>query len=314
MAVGIKDVFLAAQRADEHKERRFWQVKIRQKRLDDLEVVPGIDEKVRFAAACMHLAGVLLRGELERAHRSRAHGDNASGLAAGFLNFRSGFFRDQILFGVQLMVFYPLNSHWLEGSEAHVQSNFGGLNTAGGQAGQNLPREMKPRGGCSDGSPVASVHGLITLVVGRRIRARNVRRQRDVADQVDACDEIGHGSKADMALTEVPAGDDFGLKFISLSQKKMLTDGDLTARTNQAFPFVGIVAQLTGEQYLDASAKKLAGSRIPRANGLRLKTFAAAIETRRKHPRIVENDEIAGPEKVGEIAKLAISEDAVRGG
>ncbi len=314
MVVGVEDVFLAAQSADKHKERRTRQVKICQKSLHDLEVVPGIDEKVRFAATRMDVAGVLLRGELERTHRGRAHRDYTSGLAPGFLNFRSGFSRDQILFGVQVMVFYPLNAHRLEGSEAHVQSNFGGFNAARGQAAQNLSSEMKTCGGSSDGSPVASVYGLITFVVGRTVRARDVRRQRDVADQVDASEEIGHGSEADMALAEFPAGDNFSLKLILLSKKKMLADRDLTAGTNQAFPFVGIVPELTGEQNLDASAKKLAGSRIPRADRLRFKTFAAAIEARRKHPRVVENDEIAGPEKLGEIAKLAIGEGAVSGG
>lgn len=176
MTVGIKDVFLAAQSADKHKKRRFRQVKIRQKSLDDLEVVPGIDEKVRLAAARMDLAGMLLRGELERTHRGRANRDYTSGLAPGFPNFRSGLGGDRILFGMQLMVFDPLNSHRLEGSEAHVQCNFGGFNATRGQAGQNLSREMKACGGRGDRSPVASIHGLITFVVGRRIGARDVRR------------------------------------------------------------------------------------------------------------------------------------------
>lgn len=135
-----------------------------------------------------------------------------------------------------------------------------------------------------------------------------------MADQVNASEEIEHGSEADMTLAEFPAGDDFGLKFVVLSKKKMLADRDLASRTNQAFPFVGIVSELTGEQNLDTAAKKLAGSRIPRADGLRFKTFAATVEARRKHPRVVENDEIASPEKVGEIAKVAIGEGAASGG
>ena len=118
-------------------------MKIGQKSLHDLKVIPGIDEKVRFAPARVDLAGVLLRGELERTHCGCANSDDTSGLAPGLLNFRSGFGRDRILFGVQVMVFYPLNVHRLEGSEAHVQCNFGGFNAARGQAGQNLSREMK---------------------------------------------------------------------------------------------------------------------------------------------------------------------------
>ena len=314
MTVGVEDVFFAAQSADQHKKCRFREVKICQKSVHDLEVVPGIDEKVRFAAARVDLAGMLQRGELERSHRGGAHGDDASGLAPGFLNFRSGFGRDRILFGVQSMIFYPLNAHRLEGSEAHMQRDFGGLNAARGQAGQNLWSEMKTRGGSGDGSTIASVYGLITFVVGRRIWARDVRRQRDVADQVDASEEIGHGSEADVARTEFSTGDDFSLKLVLLSEKKMLADQDLSAGTNQAFPIVGIVSELTGEQNLDASLKKLAGSRIPRADGLRLGTFAAAIQTRWKHPRVVENDQIARPEKVREIAKLPIGECAVSGG
>src|ERR1700751_417564 len=143
---------------------------------------------------------------------------------------------------------------------------------------------MKTCGGSSDGSAVASVHGLITFVVGRRIRTRDVRRQRDVPDQVDASEEIGDWGKSDVALAEFPAGDDFGLKFVLLPKKKMLANRDLSAGANQAFPFVGILPELTREQNLDASSKKLVRSRIPQADGLRFKTFAAAIEARGKHP------------------------------
>lgn len=96
-----------------------------------------------------------------------------------------------------------------------------------------------------------------------------------------------------------------------LSEKKMLAYRDLAPGAYQAFPFIGIVSELAGEQDLEPPMKKFARCRISGADGLRFKTFAVAIKTRWKHPCVVENDEIARPEKIGKVDELAIDERPV---
>ncbi len=116
-----------------------------------------------------------------------------------------------------------------------------------------------------------------------------------------------------MALAEVSAGDHLGSKFVVVAEIKMLADGDFAAGADQTFPVVGIVAELAGQKDLDAPLKKVAGGRILRAERLGLKTSAPAVESGGKHASIVEDDEVAGPEKIGKFAELAILESAALG-
>ena len=116
-----------------------------------------------------------------------------------------------------------------------------------------------------------------------------------------------------MARAEFAARDDLGLEFVVLAEIKMLADSDLTAGTDQAFPVIGIVADLAGEKDLNASVKKVAGGRISRTERLRLKTSAPTEEARGKHASVVEDDEVAGTEKIGEFAELAVFESAALG-
>jgi hypothetical protein len=70
---------------------------------------------------------------------------------------------------------------------------------------------------------------------------------------------------------------------------------------------------LASKQDLNASAEEIARSRIARAQRLRLKSFAAAVETCRKYARVVEDDEIAGAKEIGEFPEVAVLELSIRG-
>ena len=87
MTVGIQDIFLAAERADQHQQRRFRQVKVGKKRLDDSKVESGMNEEIGFTRSCTDVAGILLPNEFKSADRRCADGDDAAGLAACSLNF-----------------------------------------------------------------------------------------------------------------------------------------------------------------------------------------------------------------------------------
>jgi len=71
-----------------------------------------------------------------------------------------------------------------------------------------------------------------------------------VADAIEGGEEIvvliRGGLEADVALAELGAGDDLGLQFVVLAEKKMLADADFAAGTNQASPIVGLSGELAG--------------------------------------------------------------------
>lgn len=116
-----------------------------------------------------------------------------------------------------------------------------------------------------------------------------------------------------MAFAKLAAGDDFCLELVVISEKEMLPDPDFAAGADQAFPFIGVVMELAGEQDLHASVKKIAGGGIAGADRLRIKTCASSEEAGGKHTCVVEDDKIVGSEEVGEFAELTVGDGPGRG-
>jgi len=145
-----------------------------------------------------------------------------------------------------------------------------------------------------------------------RIRTRDVGWERDVADAIESGEEIVHGLndalglEADLALAEFGAGQDLGLQFVLLAEEEAFADTDFAAGANQAFPIVGIGGELAGEQNFDAAVEEITRGGITRADRLSMGALAAAIKPGRKDAGIVEDDEIAGLQKIREVAEQAI--------
>src|ERR1700680_4378991 len=171
-----------------------------------------------------------------------------------------------------MMIFYALAAHRLEGSQANVQRDFGGFNFAGMNPGKNLRGEMKAGGGSSDRSAflLFGVDRLVAFAVGGRIFAGDVWRQRNVADFLNAREEIAGRRESNSSLAKAGAGDYVGVEFIFISEKQVFPDSNLSSSPDQALPFVGIPLQLAGEKDFDASVKKIPGRGIARTYGLRM--------------------------------------------
>src|SRR6202161_3733225 len=185
------------------------------------------------------------------------------------------------------MIFHALASDWLESSEAHVQRNFGGFDSAGAHAGENLWGEMQAGGGSCDRSALSRIHRLVAFAIGARIFAGDVRRQRNVADLFYKPKKILYRRETDAALAKAAARDHLGLKFIVVSEKEIFSDPDLSSRAQQTLPFVGVGLQLPGKEDFDASVKKIAGGGIARAYRLGTEAAAAAMEARGKDASVV---------------------------
>jgi hypothetical protein len=195
---------------------------------------------------------------------------------------------------MDLVIFDALDVDRLKRSQADVQGDIGGLDTALADPVEDFWCEMQASRGSRDRSTLLGVDGLIALAIVGGIRARNVRRERDVADAVEDWEEILNGLKANAALAEFSAGEDFGLQFILPAEKQAFADADLAAGPNQAFPIVWVGGKLAREQYLDASVEEIAVGRILRADGMSAGAFAATVEPRWKNARVVEDHDVAG--------------------
>ncbi len=73
-----------------------------------------------------------------------------------------------------------LHLHRLEGACAHMQRHERGVDATRGERLHQRWREMQPRRGCGDGTIRPRINRLIILLVGRRIRPRDIRRQRNM--------------------------------------------------------------------------------------------------------------------------------------
>src|SRR5579862_67353 len=77
LAVGGEHVLAAAEGCDEHDERRFGQVEVREQAAQYLEAETGVDEKASLTAAWTDPPAALLGCPLERAGGGGADGDHA---------------------------------------------------------------------------------------------------------------------------------------------------------------------------------------------------------------------------------------------
>lgn len=256
----------------------------------------------------------LLCGVFESADRGGAYGYEAARLAAGLTDLRGGVVRNRIGLGVQGVRFDFVDADGLEGAEPNVEGDFCSLYAAITELGQNLRSEVEAGGGGGDGSAFARIDGLVAVVIGRRIEARNVRRQRDMPDFIDASEEVVHFSEADVALAKFAAVDYLGLEFVVLAEEKMLADSNFAAGADEAFPIVWIALQLSCEQDFDTTAEEVARGRILRAQRLGLKTGAASKKASGKYTGVVEYQQITPLEEIGQIAKVAVGESAGCGG
>src|SRR3954462_4666854 len=237
---------------------------------------------------------MLLSGVFQGANRGCSYGNYPSRLRAGPFDLSGGLGRDRILLRVQMMFFDLFGADGLERAESDMESDFGGLNASLGKLGESFGGEVESSGGSGDRTGFAGVHGLVAVVILGRVRPCDVGRQRNVSNGIDASEKVLDGGETDVALAEFSTGDDFGLKFVMLTEEEMLAHSDLAARTHETLPLVRIVPQLTSEKNSHASAEELAGGGIMGTQNLGFKTFASGIQTCGKYFCVVKGYEVAG--------------------
>src|SRR5262249_25558379 len=139
---------------------------------------------------------------------------------------------------------------------------------------------MKAGGRGRDGSALTGIDSLVAVAIVGCVISRDVGREGDVADALDGREEVICGMDSrwrlfphepDVAFAEFSARDDFGFQFIVIAEIEMFAETDLSSGSYQAFPIVGIMAELVCQENFNASTEKLARGGVVRAERLRLK-------------------------------------------
>src|SRR2546422_8434435 len=171
------------------------------------------------------------------------------------------------------------------------------------EAVENFPGEMQPGGRSSDGARLLCENSLVALTVGGLIEAINVRRQRHVAQALERGVEVLPGMKAERALSEFSAADDFGLQF-ALAKYHVFARGQFPSRMNQRFPNVRL--QLTSQQDLDWRAQEFALHARLLGGRLCANPRAASQQTGRDHSRGIYDYHFVAAEQVGQLPELPV--------
>src|SRR5581483_10163394 len=268
------------------------------------EFVSRINEQVRLAFRGLDSAG-LAGGEFQRANRRGADSDDAAIGFQGRIDSRGRVRVDVIRLAMQAVFLNTAGSQWLKSSQAYVQGDFRSFDATSANSLENLGSEMQP--GCRSRyrSALAGIDSLIALQISPAVIAMDIRRQGYVSQTLHHALEICDREKADTTLPIAAACDHLRLKF-PVAKVQTLANTNLAPGTHQAFPFIGLRRKLMSQQDFNLPAQEIASCRVAGAEALRPRSAAPAIQPRRKHPGVIENDEVVRPKGIGKFGKAAV--------
>src|SRR4051812_32035259 len=179
------DAIAARERRDQHQQRRLRQVKVRQQPADHAKLRARIQEEIGIAGARDDGPVSGSRHCLQRPRRRGADRDDTAAVGAGARHRRGRGRRDLIPFALEPMVLDAIDTDRLEGAVTDMQRDLGDLDPACGQCGGQLRREVQARGRRGDRSARLREHGLVPIAIVDGVVPLDVGRQRHVADGVD---------------------------------------------------------------------------------------------------------------------------------
>src|SRR5580704_16926953 len=151
----------------------------------------------------------------------------------------------------------------LECAQADIQRDRGHLDASLPQPLQNRGGKMQAGGGRRHGSWMIGENRLVTLAVRRLVFARDVRRQRNVAEPLDRFGNVALCREANAPQPIFATADDFGGEF-PISEVDALPNPNLSSWANQGLPLLW--SNLPGQQYFDFGGQKFACREIGRAS------------------------------------------------
>ena len=274
---------MAGERRHEHEQCGFRQMEIREQPVDDAKPKSRGDEQRGLGLAGRNLP-LLVRGRLERAQRRRADGNDTAATGTRRGHGGGGLGRDPVPLAVHPVRGQIVALHRRKRAGAHVQRHPGDGDTRRAQRREHRLVEVQSGGRRGDGAGMAGIDSLVARLVGGVRSAPDVRRQRDLAVAIEI-----------------------------LGERARSVDGE---------PEEAVVAREHGRRHAAGQVDRAAGPRrmaraeleyaLVRAEHALQQQFDGAAggldraQSRLDHPRVVEDDEIAGGQETGQVAERAI--------
>ena len=177
----MHDIFPIIESRDEHDKRALRKVEVRDKGIDRLEFVAGVDENSGIRAHRMN-DSVLVRRALKRAAGRRSDtNDSAAGGAARVYQI-CALTRDREKLGMHDVLVKPIRFYRTERAESDVEHDGGNRNSLLAQSVHKFGREVKSCSRSRRTSLVLGVDGLVAAVVAELFR--DIGRQGHKSDKV----------------------------------------------------------------------------------------------------------------------------------
>ena len=203
------------------------------------------------------------------------------------------------MLGVEVDVFDVFGADGLEGSEADVEGDGLDLDAVCAELGEDLGREVEAGGGGGGGAGFVGEDGLVAVAVFGGVVAVDVGRQRHVADAVEDSAEVVGGGEAQSAFAELAGGEDFGFEqrcWWSSDAAKCRCSPGWTLRPGRT----------RAVQSCSASCWVSRTSMRPVGSGELCwvcRPGAGGVEAGGDDAAVVEDQQVAGAEELGQIAK-----------
>ena len=235
---------------------------------------------------------VLARHRLQRPRRRRADGDDATAAVERAVDRRGRRFVDLIALRLEPVILDPFGPDRLERAVADVQRDLGDADAATRERRRERRAEVQARRRRGDRSARAREDRLIPLAVLAAIVALDVRRQRHVADRVDGFVERRAvvGPQADDAAAVKSPFEHLAVQRPRRPRTRPGRPDAASAPDASALPSVRprTVPERPASQPGDEQALHRAAAR-----------HATAEQTRGKHARVVDDEQIALGEQIG---------------
>jgi hypothetical protein len=240
----------------------------------------------------------LERGRLKRSRRCRADGDDPPSFTERAINRSSRSIAYRVKLRLYPVIFYALDPHRLKSPVPDVQGYFRRLDSACSKFFKQPFGEMEPGRGRGHRSALARENGLVPFGVEAVLFiALYVWRQRRPPDPINDLVKAAFAVKANYAPAELVPFDDFGRKSpareFDLSARKQRF-----ARANERFPHERLKA--ANQKDLNAPAQYLLAAR----GG----PDPAADQARGKYSRIIQHEQIARSQELGQLSKYRVGE------
>jgi hypothetical protein len=307
LAIGRKHLLAPGEGRDQHEQGRFRQVEVGDEIGHHAELVAGQDQQIRAAARGRDRAAPAQA--FQGAHHGGAHGHDGPALGLRAPEGGRGWLADHETLAVQMVAPGIVGSDRTEGARPHVQRDANDLVAPVLDLGEQLGREVQPRGRRRHCAGFLGIDGLVALAIvdggPSRVSAPgglDIGRQRHFAHALDGGEQTALPLPREAQHRAPPLPPLAQLGIDRRREPQPGTRRKTAQASQQHLPILpeapgcrdGVARYPLDEQYLDATTRWLVSE-----------------DARRDHAGVVEDEERPAPKEAGELTEKAMIVPAV---